>query len=144
MTPNAPPGSPGLARDLRLSLMTPWSRARLTALRRTSRPISMSSVSLTWRDEKHDDDREEPDQQGVGAPEQGQRSADIGSGSSAAAASHDGVLDFDPLIDILRQAFDRGTRDGRFIERLRVPADDMRYGLAARREALSFECDGDP
>src|SRR5882672_18750 len=99
MTPNAPPGSPGLARDLRLSLMTPWSRARLTALRRTSRPISMSSASLTWRDEKHDDDREEPDQHGVGTPEQGQRSADIGSRRGAAAASHDGILDFDPRID---------------------------------------------
>jgi len=30
-------------------------------------------VYLNLRDEKHDDDREEPDQQGVGAPDKGQR-----------------------------------------------------------------------
>src|SRR3981189_3214659 len=99
MTPSAPPGSPGLARDLRRSLMTPWSRARLTALQPTLRPTSMSRASSTWRDEKRGNDRKKPDQHDVGAPEQRQRSADIGGRSGAAAASHDGVRDFDPRID---------------------------------------------
>src|SRR5258706_13884683 len=93
-TPNAPPGSRGLARDLRLSLMTLSSRARLTALRRTSRPISTSSASSTWRNEKRGNDRKEPDQHGVRTPEQRQRSADIGGRGGPAAAAPEWVPHF--------------------------------------------------
>src|SRR5258708_12328441 len=82
MTPNAPTGRHGFAPALRLSLMTPWSRTRLIALRRTSRPVSMSSASLNSRDEKRCSDSEKPDQHGVRAPEQRQRSADIAGRSS--------------------------------------------------------------
>src|SRR5262249_29401402 len=92
-TPSAPPGSPGLARDLRLSLTTLWSRARLIALLPTSRHTSMSSASSAWRDKKCGQDRKEPDQHGVGTPEQRQRSADIASRRGATAASHDGIRD---------------------------------------------------